>query len=200
MSQPTQAYLKICLLGILFPSFKFKECFKKVFVTLTPRRCLVFWVLPLLHSEQDGLLRYTTGLLLFLILIQRLLSQSVFPHGDLGLESWLCLRPFTQPRSPGENCLGKPLAEAPICFLFKEKNFICWRTQILFSLLCCNPHATEKSSLQRGINPLLCPIQTQGLPLCRSFQIPKAFLVSGSAGCTKGQCTNRIQHWERTGL
>lgn len=149
------------LLGTLLPSFKFKECFRKAFVALIPERCFVFQVLPLLNSEWDALLWHTTGLLFFwsIFKLSFFCLPEFFPHGDLGLGSWLHLRLLMQLKSAGKSSvLGSPwyglqfvsLLIRELCQL-KSPHSPC--------LLCCNPHAM-KNSLQGGINPPLFPIQT----------------------------------------
>lgn len=131
----------------------------------------------------------------------RLFFPEFFPHGELGLGSWLHLRLLMQPKSAGESSvLGNPWYKTPICFLFNRRILSAQVPKLSPCLLCCNPSATEKSLLQGGINPPLCPIQTKGCLCAAAFRFQRHFLVSSSAGCTKGQCTNRIQHWERTGL
>lgn len=158
-------------------------------------------MLPLLYAEGDGLLWYITGLLIFWFRFKHILSSQSVSRAV----TWVWKASYIWGHLLNQGHLERTVLETPLCRLQFVSFFFNWRILSaeepkFSSLLCCNPHTTEKSSFQEGINPLLCPIQTQGLPLCRSFQIPKAYLVGGSAGCTKGQCTNRIQHWERTGL
>lgn len=110
----TPTYLKVSLmelLGTLLPSLKFKECFRKAFIALIPERCFVFQVLPLLNSEWDALLWCTTGLLFFWSIFKLTFFSlpGFFPHGDLGLGSWLHLRLLMQLKSVGKSSvLGSP--------------------------------------------------------------------------------------------
>lgn len=101
-------------------------------------------------------------------------SPEFFPHSELDLGSWLCLRLLTQSQLV-RALFWETLGIDSNLFPFNRRIISAEGPKLSPCLLCCNLRATEKSLLQGGINPLLCPIQTQGLPLCCSFQIPKAF-------------------------